>query len=77
MNHGDDDRVSIKINSEVNDEPVETVEVGDNGDIRRHKTRRGLAFLRRTWTVHEILTSGLFFEVFGFVSTFFHSMYVC
>ena len=65
----DDNLALTKISSEVRGEQVETAEEDGNGDTERHKIKRGLAFLRRKWTVHEILTtSGLFFEVFGFVS---------
>ena len=69
----DDNRALTKISSEVRGEQVETAEEDGNSDTKRHKTRRGLAFLRRKWTVHEILTtSGLFFEVLGFVSLSFY-----
>ena len=70
----DEGGVSTKINSGIRGEQVETAEEDENGDITKHKTKRGLAFLRRKWEVHEILTtSGLFFEVFGFVSIIFSS----
>ncbi len=42
----------------------------------KEKSERGCGFLRRKWTITEILTtSALYFEVFGWVSTFVHSLF--
>ena len=50
----------------------EEIQLQGDEDSRPEKqiTKRGLAFLKRKWTVPETATTcGLMFEVFGFVST--------